>query len=73
MGDEFHLNISETAKRVFRGRKRMGFLNKLRLTVSMMRQVRAHYGNYPETPNTFETWRLQTLKLIGQAKNKLVG
>ena len=72
MGDEFHLNITETAKRVFRGRKRVGFLNRLRLTVRMMRQVRAHYDDYPETPDNFETWRLQTLKLVDQAKNKLV-
>ena len=72
MGDEFHLNITETAKRVFRGRKRIGFLKKLKLTVKMMREVRAHYDDYPETSDNFETWRLQTIKLVDQAKNKLV-
>ncbi|MCW4046057.1 MAG: NAD(P)/FAD-dependent oxidoreductase [Candidatus Bathyarchaeota archaeon] len=72
MGDDFRLNITETARRVFRGRKRMGFLNKLRLTVSMMRQVRAHYDAYPETPENFEQWRQQTLSLISQAKTKLL-
>jgi digeranylgeranylglycerophospholipid reductase len=72
MGDEFHLNITETARRVFRGRKRMGFLNKLRLTVSMMRQLRAHYDAYPETPENFEEWRQQTVNLISQAKTKLM-
>ena len=72
MGEEFRLNITETAKRVFRGRKRMGFLNKLRLTVSMMRQVRAHYDTYPETPENFEKWRLQTVNLVEQAKTKLL-
>jgi geranylgeranyl reductase family protein len=72
MGDDFHLNITETAKRVFRGLKRVRFLNKLRLTVSMMRQVKAHYDTYPETPENFEEWRLETVKLIEQAKNKLV-
>ena len=50
----------------------MGFLNKLRLTVSMMRQVRAHYDTYPETPEGFEKWRLQTVSLIEQAKTKLL-
>jgi len=72
LGDDFHLNITETAKRVFRGLKRMRFLNKLRLTVSMMRQVKAHYDTYPDTPENFEKWRLETVKLIEQAKNKLV-
>ncbi len=72
MGNDFHLNITETAKRVFKGRKRLGFLNKLRLTVNMMREVRAHYEEYPASPEKFETWRLQTLKLIKQGKKKLL-
>jgi hypothetical protein len=72
LGDDFHLNITETAKRVFRGIKRVRFLNKLRLTVKMMRQVQAHYDSYPETPENFEKWRLQTVNLIELAKNKLV-
>jgi hypothetical protein len=72
MGDEFHLNITETAKRVFRGRKRMGFLKKLRLTVKMMREVRAHYEAYPASPENFEAWRSQTVKLVEQGKKKLL-
>jgi digeranylgeranylglycerophospholipid reductase len=72
LGDDFHLNIGETARRVFRGIKRVRFLNKLRLTVKMMRQVREHYDTYPETPENFEQWRLQTVNLIEQARDKLV-
>jgi digeranylgeranylglycerophospholipid reductase len=72
MGDDFHLNITETAKRVFRGLKRVRFLNKLRLTISMMRQVKAHYDTYPDRPEDFEKWRGQTVNLINQAKDKLV-
>jgi flavin-dependent dehydrogenase len=72
MGDEFHLNITETAKRVFRGIRRVGFLNRLRLTVMMMRQVRAHYNTYPASPQGFEPWRNTTVDLIAQAKKKLV-
>jgi hypothetical protein len=37
-----------------------------------MRQVQVHYGTYPETPDNFEEWRLQTVNLIEQAKSKLV-
>jgi geranylgeranyl reductase family protein len=72
LGDDFHLNITETAKRVFRGLKRVRFLNKLRLTVGMMRQIKTHYDTYPDTPENFDKWRLQTINLINQAKTKLV-
>jgi flavin-dependent dehydrogenase len=71
MGDEFPLNITETAKRVFRGMKRMGFLKKLKLTVDMMRQLREHYGAYPRTPEKFGGWQKQTLNLINRARTKL--
>ncbi len=72
MGDDFHLNITETAKRVFRGLRRVGFLNRLRLTVTMMKGLRAHYNTYPTSPEGFEPWRLQTIKLIEEARKKLV-
>ncbi len=72
MGDDFHLNITETAKRVFRGLRRVGFLNRLRLTVTMMRGLSAHYNTYPTTPEGFESWRMQTVKLIENARAKLV-
>jgi digeranylgeranylglycerophospholipid reductase len=72
MGDDFHLNITETAKRVFKGMRRLGFLNKLRLTVTMMRQLGAHYNTYPTTPDNFDTWRTQTVKLIEEGKQKLL-
>jgi digeranylgeranylglycerophospholipid reductase len=72
MGDDFHLNITETARRVFRGLRRVGFLNRLRLTVTMMKGLRAHYNTYPDTPTSFEPWRLQTVKLIEEARAKLV-
>ena len=72
MGDDFHLNITETAKRVFRGIRRVGFLNKLRLTVTMMRGLSAHYNTYPSTPIGFDEWRKQTIKLIEEGREKLV-
>ncbi len=71
MGDDFKLNITETAKRVFRGIRKVGFLNKLHLTVTMMRGLSAHYNTYPTTPEGFEAWRDQTVKLIEEGKQKL--
>jgi hypothetical protein len=37
-----------------------------------MRQVKAHYDTYPDTPENFEEWRLQTEALVSQARAKLV-
>ena len=73
LGEDFHLNITETAKRVFRGLKRVHFLNKLRVTVNLMNKVKAHYRNYPKTPKDFEWWRLKTEALFKEAKSKLMG
>ncbi len=71
LGEDFHLNITETSRRVFRGMKRMGFLNKLRITVKMMRETRVHYKDYPETADGFEKWRLQTEGIFKKAKAKI--
>jgi hypothetical protein len=35
-----------------------------------MKQVRAHYKNYPETPEKFEGWRVKTEALFKEAKSK---
>jgi digeranylgeranylglycerophospholipid reductase len=72
MGDDFKLNITDTAKRVFKGMRRLGFLNRLRLTVTMMKELGAHYNTYPESPVGFEAWRDQTVDILAVAKKKLV-
>jgi flavin-dependent dehydrogenase len=72
MGNDFHLNISETAGRVFRGLKRIRFLNMLRVTVNMMKQVKAHYSSYPKTPEGFEKWRAQTESLFKKARTRIM-
>jgi geranylgeranyl reductase family protein len=71
-GEDFHLNITETSRRVFRGLKRIGFLNKLRLMVNYMNQVKAHYKEFPETPKDFEKWKLRTEALFREAASKIM-
>jgi geranylgeranyl reductase family protein len=73
MGEDFHLNITETARRVFKGLRKIRFLNKLRLTVGIMKQVKTHYQNYPKNPEAFEKWRAQTLALFEEANSKIAG
>jgi geranylgeranyl reductase family protein len=72
-GEEFDVNITDVASRVFRGIHRFGLLNNLRLTVSMMKQIKAHYLTYPETPEGFNAWRDQTVSIIDEARSKLQG
>jgi digeranylgeranylglycerophospholipid reductase len=72
-GEEFEINITDVASRVFRGIQRMGLLNKLRLTHSMMKQIKAHYLDYPETPNDFDAWKTKTVSIIDEARSKLQG
>jgi len=73
MGDDFHLRITDTAKRVFRGLKRVRFLNKLRVTVGLMKEVKAHYRNYPDTADGFADWKIVTEGIFKQAKTKIRG
>jgi digeranylgeranylglycerophospholipid reductase len=71
LGEDFHLKMTDTVKRVFKGLKKMRFLNKLRLTVNMMKQVRDHYKSYPETVEGFPKWQVKVETLFKQAKSKL--
>ncbi|MEM0313050.1 MAG: NAD(P)/FAD-dependent oxidoreductase [Candidatus Bathyarchaeia archaeon] len=72
LGEEFRLNITETTKRIFRGIRRVRFLNRLRIAVNLMRKVKAHYRSYPAAPNKFKEWQAQTLALFSEAKSKLM-
>jgi hypothetical protein len=73
LGEEFHLNVTETARRVFKGLKKARFLNRLRLTVNTMNQVRRHYKEYPAAVGGFEEWRLGTEGIFKEAKAKIIG
>ena len=72
LGEEFHLRTTEAAKRVFRGLRRMRFLNKLRLTVDLMRQVKTHYRDYPGNPENFDKWRVETDTRFKEIRAKLL-
>jgi geranylgeranyl reductase family protein len=72
LGEDFSLKITDAAKRVFRGIRRLGFLNRLRITINLMRRVKAHYKKYPKTPEDFERWRLKTEALFKEARLKLL-
>jgi hypothetical protein len=47
-------------------------LNRLRLTVNLMKQVKAHYSKYPETQEKFQQWQMKTKALFKEARSKLI-
>ncbi|MFW6110810.1 MAG: geranylgeranyl reductase family protein [Thermoproteota archaeon] len=71
LGEEFHLNVTETAKRVFRGIRRLPFLNRLRHTIKIMNEVQNHYAKYPETPQNLPEWKTETENLFQEARTTL--
>jgi digeranylgeranylglycerophospholipid reductase len=70
MGDEIQFTISEKARRVFRGIKKLSFLRKLRNAAHIMKEIRIWYKNYPTSPDDFEGWRSGTKKLFQKATNE---
>jgi hypothetical protein len=73
MGEEFHIKTSEAVKRVFRGLRRVGFLNRMRLTVKYMRRTKMHYGKYPTEVEGFPTWLRERKSLFAEAQPRIVG
>jgi len=37
----------------------------------MMKEIKAHYNTYPESPVGFENWQIKTIELIDTARTKL--
>ena len=72
LGEKFRLRITDKTVRVFRGLRRIRFLNKLRHTVNLMGDVKAHYRSYPEAPEGFREWRMKRETLFKEARSKLV-
>ena len=68
MGEDVRLNITEKTQRIFRGIKKLSLLKKLRDAANLLRNVKAHYRNYPESPKDFDAWKKKAHKLISQAR-----
>jgi len=69
MGEEIRLNISEVARRVLAGLKKIGFLNSLRRMAGMSREVRELYRHYPSSPDEFSEWRRRVTEIFSSAKS----
>jgi geranylgeranyl reductase family protein len=68
MGEDVRLNITEKTQRIFRGIKKLSLLKKLRDSANLLRNVKAHYRGYPDSPKDFDAWKKKAHKLINQAR-----
>jgi digeranylgeranylglycerophospholipid reductase len=68
MGEDVRLNITEKTQRIFRGIKKLSLLKKLRDSANLLRDAKAHYRSYPDSPKDFGAWKKKAHILISQAK-----
>ncbi len=71
MGENVRLNITDAARRALKGLGRLSLLKRLRNAARLMREIKALYKNYPESPKGFEEWKKKTHELITTANRLL--
>jgi flavin-dependent dehydrogenase len=55
LGEDLKLNVTEKARRLFRGLRRMPFLKALDKTAKNMKRMKSLYMRYPQ-PREFDGW-----------------
>jgi len=70
-GQDLRLRISDKTKRAFYGLGKLSMLRRLRDAAILLRKMKAHYMNYPSSPEDFEKWLKQTRALMKQADRRL--
>lgn len=68
---DVHLNITEKTLRVFRGLRKLSFLRRLRIAVSLMKRVKALYQDYPASSKKLNEWKIVMHSLIREVKSEL--
>ncbi|MFQ6086553.1 MAG: geranylgeranyl reductase family protein [Candidatus Bathyarchaeia archaeon] len=71
MGENVRLNITEASRRAIKGLGKLSMLRRLRNAARLMREIKALYRNYPESPKGFEEWKKKTHELITTANRLL--
>lgn len=68
LGEDLKLNITDKARRVFRGIRRLSFLKALGLTADKMKEIKELYRNFPN-PEGHDQWSSKVESLIKEMKN----
>ena len=70
MGEKIHFTVTEKARRMLRGLKKVSLLRKLRNAANIMDEARNWYGKYPTSTKDFEGWRTRTREIFEEAYTK---
>jgi len=68
LGEEVHLNIGETTRRIFSGLGRLSFLKSLYRMAKTLREARDMYERYPTSPDEFPRWKQEIKRIFNRAK-----
>lgn len=71
MGEDLHLNVTEKTRRAFRGFGQLSMLIRLRDAAKLLKEVKAHYLNYPFAPEDFPAWQNKARELFDEAHKRL--
>jgi len=70
-GKDLHLNFSEKTRRAFRGFGQLPLLMRLRTAAKLMKEMKMHYLNYPDSPKGFPAWQNKAHKLVEESYKRL--
>jgi len=70
LGEDLRLNITEKAKRLLRGWRKLNLLNDLRYVAEKMKEAKKLYLNYPSSPADFNKWKKDKDRLFKEVKAK---
>jgi len=70
-GESLHLNITEKARRAFRGFGKLGMLIRLRDAANLLKKMKNLYQNYPELPAGFFEWQRKAQQIMEEANKRL--
>ena len=70
LGEDLKLNITEKAKRLLKGWRKLGLLNDLRYVADKMKEAKQLYLNYPESPENFNEWRKRSEAFFKEVRKR---
>lgn len=67
LGEDLKLNVTEKARRLFRGLGKMSFLRALNKTAKNMKRMKSLYMRYPQ-PSEFDGWLRQVNEIVREVE-----
>jgi geranylgeranyl reductase family protein len=71
MGEDLRLNVTEKTRRAFRGFGKLSMLMRLRAAAQLLKEIKVHYLDYPDSPKDFPVWQNKAQELFEEAHRRL--